>query len=70
MKLWEISTERYSAKLFIHTSQEKISLRAHDRALKTIAQKEENLKCEDLLFAPPFDISYNKYHVITEVCRK
>ena len=61
---------RFSAKLFITNSlSERISLKAYDEALKSIAQTDE-IKCEDLLFAPPFDVKFNKYHVITHVARK
>ena len=65
----KITKQRYTAKLFIQLGQQRLSLRAYDEALKQIAQTDGSIKCEDLLFAPPFDLSYNKYHVITDVSR-
>ena len=65
------TSQRYTAKLFIQNSdQHRISLRADDDTLNKIAQTDGNIKCEDLLFAPAFDISYSKYHVITDISRK
>ena len=61
----KMSTKRQTAKLFNDNSQQHIALRAHDDFLKAIAQTDGQINSEDLLFAPPFDIKYNKYHVIT-----
>ena len=66
-----MTTQRHSAKLFIaSTLNERIPLRAYDESFKAIAQTDGQIKCEDLLFAPPFDIKFNKYNVITHVSRK
>ena len=59
---------RQTAKLFIKTEHTRITVRAYHEALTSITQKDE-VDCENLLFAPPFDMAYNKYHVITKVSR-
>lgn len=65
------TNHRYSAKLFMtNNNNERLSLRAYDEALKSIAQTDKNISSQDLLFAPPFDVTFNKYHVITHVSRK
>ena len=66
----KMSNPKLTAKLFIETENEqhRVTLRAYDEALKAIAQTKKNdITCEDLIFAPPFDVAYNKYHVITNV---
>ena len=59
----KVINNRYTAKLFITSGDGRIALRAYDEAIVT---KDDNIKCEDLLFAPPFN---NKYHVITQITR-
>ena len=59
----------YTAKLFITSGDGRIALRAYDEAIKSIVTKDDNIKCEDLLFAPPFNVKFNKYHVITQITR-
>ena len=61
----KITKKRYRVKLFIQFGRQTVSLRAHDDALKQIAQMDGSIKCEDLLFTPPFNISYNKYHDVS-----
>lgn len=63
----KITTKHHTAKLFIENndSKERFSVRAHDHSLKAIAQTDGPISCEDLLFAPPFIVTFNKYHVIT-----
>jgi DNA-directed RNA polymerase subunit RPC12/RpoP len=63
----KITTKHHTAKLFIENSNERISLRAHDQSLKAIALKQPPAK---IYSAPPFDVTFNKYHVITHVFRK
>ena len=66
-----MSNHRFTAKLFIQAaSDQHVTLRAYHDAITTIAQKDGDIKAEDLLFASPFDVAYNKYHVITKVSRK
>ena len=42
---------------------------AYDKAIKSIVTKDDNIKCKDLLFAPPFNVKINKYHEITQITR-
>ena len=52
---------RYTAKLFITGANGRIALRAYDEAIKSIVAKDNNIKCEDLLFAPPFNVIFNNH---------
>ena len=64
--------QRYTAKLFItNTANQRLSLRAYHDALKSIADADKDIiDAKDLLFAPPFDVTFNKYHTITNISRK
>jgi hypothetical protein len=64
-----VINNRYTAKIFITSTNGRIALRAYDKAIKSIVTKDNNIKCEDLLFAPPFNVKFNKYHVITQITR-
>ena len=66
-----MSNHRFTAKLFVQAaSNQHVTLRAYHDAIMTIAQTDGDTKAEDLLFASPFDVAYNKYHVITKVSRE
>ena len=45
-----------------------VAVRAYNDTLKQIVQKDD-ITCEDLLSTEPFDLTYNKYHVVTLVTR-
>ena len=64
-----VTNTRYTAKLFITTDNGKIALRAYDEAIKVIVSKDDKIQKEDLILAPPFNIKFNKYHVITQITR-
>ena len=51
-------------------SRKSLLKRAKAQVTVSDADKRLHIKCEDLLFAPPFDITFNKYHVITHESRK
>ena len=60
---------KLNAKLFVQDKADIISLRAHGDIVRQIANKDDNIKHEDLLFASPFDLTHNKFHVITSIKR-
>ena len=61
---------KMSAKLFVRPqgTQIPISLKVYGEMLKQIVPKEK-ITSDDLLFAPHFDLTYNKFHVVTSVTR-
>ena len=59
---------RQTAKLFIENQSTRVTLRAYHDALTSITLKDQ-INCEDLLYAHPFDVAFNRYHVITKVSR-
>ena len=60
----KMGNHRLTAKLFIENQCARVTLRAYHDSLTAITQRDD-VKCEDLLFAAPFNVTYNKYHVIT-----
>ena len=64
-----LSDPKLSARLFVKNDQNVISLRAHGDVIKSIANKESSITNEDILFSPPFDLSYNKFHTIINISR-
>ena len=64
-----LKIKKVTAKLFVETPTEtRITVRAYDDALKQIAQCEQ-VTTIDLLNAPPFDVEFNNYRVVTNVKR-
>ena len=64
-------TSKQTARLIVKSGAAKISLKAYDDVIKVIAQSNTlEVSAQELLFAPMFDCSYNKYHVITKISRK
>ena len=65
-----MSNPKLTAKLFETENKQHITLRADEEAIKAIAQTEKSdVTCEDVLFGPSFDVTYNKYHVIINFAR-
>ena len=65
----KLNNKKLSARLFIQSNvpgQKSVTLKAYDDILRLISQTEE-LTCENLLFAPSFNVSYNQFNIITEV---
>ena len=60
---------KHTAKLFIKNDSSRVTVRAYQEALTSITVKDDEVTCEDLLYAQPFDMQYNKYHVITKISR-
>ena len=60
---------KLSAKLFVRSQHANVPivLKAHGELLQQIARKDNNITSEDLLFSPPFDLTF---HVITIVTRQ
>lgn len=67
-----LSTPKLSAKLFIKAKSDvsSIALRANTNAIKLITNKQSSIENDDLIFAEPFDVSYNKFNTITAVIRR
>lgn len=61
--------DKLTAKLFIRAEDQTIALRAHGNIIKTIANKKGHVKSEDLLFATPFNLTYNKFNTTTSINR-
>lgn len=60
-----------TARLIIKSGEAKITLKAFDKIIKIIAQSDTSeVSAQELLFAPAFDCSFDKFHVITRVSRK
>ena len=59
-------TCKQTAKLIISSASSRVTVRAYKEALTAITLKDK-VTSEDLLFAKPFNIEYNKYHVVTKV---
>ena len=62
----KLSEPTLSARLVIHAEHQKLVLKASDVILKTIAQS-QTITPQDLLFAPMFHCTYNKFNSITSV---
>ena len=64
---------KLSAKIFIQSTNNSapISVRANTQIIQEIAQKKAALiTTEDVLFAPKFNVTFNKFHLITKVTRE
>lgn len=61
---------KQSAKLIFDIGSKRLTLRANDNELKIICSAQSEVTSQDLLYAPPFDVSYNKYNAITKVTRQ
>jgi hypothetical protein len=44
-----------------------LALRAYNEALRAITDSQTEVSAQELLYAPPFDCTYNKFNVITEI---
>ena len=65
-----MSSPKLFAKLFIKGETDQVfSLRAHGDILHAITNKQDTIEVEDLLFSPPFDLKFNKLHLITTIQR-
>ena len=66
-------TSKQTTKLIVTARGTRITLKAFDDAIREIAQcKPDATKVspQELLFAPAFNCSYNKFHTITKVSRQ
>ena len=64
---------RITAKLLLRNSTGRITLRGYTPALKAIINcdnESDEVTIAKLLCAPPFDVQYNSFHVITAVTRQ
>ena len=60
----KLTDAKLSGRLIIHTGDSRLTLRASHDILKAIAQS-DTITAHDLLFAPMFNCTYNKFHLIT-----
>lgn len=67
-----LSSLKQSAKLTINSEGKRFTLRANDSALREIAEvtSSKQVSAQDVLFAPQFDIKFNKFNIITHISRK
>ena len=69
----KLRNPKTSAKLFVlDCNEQQYSLRAHSDALLQISEcsTTSHINTNNLLDSPPFDVTFNEYHVITNVSRK
>ena len=60
---------KQSAKITIECGTTKVTLKAFNDIIKDIAQSEAKVSEPDLILAPSFNLSYNKFNIITKVSR-
>ena len=65
----KLASPKLSAKLIFEHQKNIITVKAYDDALHTIVG-EEDVSWESLLCSPAFDVTFNKFHVVTKVSRK
>ena len=61
--------EKISRKLFLQCNGEKVSVRVNGEMLEKISEG-KGLDATTLLFARPFDVKYNEFHIVTSISRK
>ena len=68
----KLTHAKVSAKIFIQSNKDTpIAVRANAAALLGITGKDPALiTAEDILFAPTFTVTYNKFHLITNITRE
>lgn len=66
----KLTNPNQTAKLIMQSGTKMLTLRAYDEALRAITDSQIEVSSQDLLYAPPFDCTYNKLNVITEKCCK
>ena len=65
----KLSTPKVSAKLILDHQNKNITVRANEDALQAIVHPDK-ISQVNLLFAPAFNVVYNKFHVVTEISRQ
>lgn len=68
-KITQKLSPKQTAKLTVECGTTKVTLKAFDEIIKNIAQSDTKVSEPDLLLAPSFDLSYNKFNIITKVSR-
>ena len=65
----KLKNPKQTAKLIVETATKKYMLRAYNYALHAITNimSTKEVSAEDLLFAPPFDCTCNKFNVISSI---
>lgn len=61
--------EKTTRKLFLQCNGEKVSVCANSEMLEKISEG-KGLDAGSLLFARPFDVEYNEFHIVTSISRK
>lgn len=70
-KITQKLTPKQTARLIVKPGKTKITLKAFDKMIKVIAKSDStDVSAQELLFAPPFDFTFNKFNIITKVSRK
>ena len=68
-KITQKLSPKQSAKITIECGTTKVTLKAFNDIIKDIAQSEAKVSEPDLILAPSFNLSYNKFNIITKVSR-
>ena len=66
----KLTNPKQTAKPILQSGTKMLTLRAYNQAPRAITDSQTEVSAQDLLYAPPFDCTYNKFNVITEICRK
>ena len=64
---------KQTARLILESSTNNFTLRAYDEALRVITNaqtSEKEISAQNLLYAPEFDCTFNKFNVITNIFRQ
>ena len=69
----KLSCMKQAAKLIVESGTNTFTLRAHDEALKIITNaqtSEKEISAQDLLYAPEFNCTFNKFNILTNISRQ
>ena len=66
----KLTNPKQTAKPILQSGTKMLTLRAYNEAPRAITDSQTEVSAQDLLYAPLFDCTYNKFNVITEICRK
>ena len=65
----KLAQPKQIARLIVETATKKYLLRAYDETLHAITEMEKEISAQDLLYAPQFSCTCNKFNVIKNISR-
>ena len=64
----KLTNPTQTAKFILQSGTKMLTLSAYEsEALRAITDSQTEVSAQELLYAPPFDCTYNKFNVITEI---